>query len=486
MNIFKITVAIITVGFFSLAQVPIAVISFEGNGVTVDETKALTDRFRNEMFKFSNYDMMERSFMEEILDEQGFQLSGCTSDACVVEVGKLIGVEQMIGGSISKVGNIFSVSVRIMSVETGQIVKTATYDHVGDIGSLLTTGMYKIAEKLAGEEASQKGAVAAGVGSFYIISEPAGANIWIDDNLVEGVTPKVVENIQAGSHKISLQKDNYTAETIAELAPADIQMVSLNLSIASGKIQILVKPYATEVLLDGKSQGYSPFMLSNIPAGHHRIRFKHDHYKAIEKEITIEANRTVKMEDELERLAALEISSVPSNIDASINNEKYSTPLNRELAAGEYQLRFMMPDFFTQKQTLVLMPGEQKQLHIKLLPDVSSIKNQIQTFNRKRNIWLGSAVASVALGAYLSYSADKHYEKYKTPGSNATALHKKIEIEDAIFPVAYSIAGISIVPVISNIIKISSLTDKLKYTYKPNTGQHQIELITFMSGKAHR
>ena len=43
--------------------------------------------------------------MEDILKEQGFQQTGCTSDECVVEVGKIIGVQQMVGGSISKVGN---------------------------------------------------------------------------------------------------------------------------------------------------------------------------------------------------------------------------------------------------------------------------------------------------------------------------------------------------------------------------------------------
>jgi len=469
-----------------VAQIPIAVIDFDGHGVSQDEVKALTNRFRNEMFKFSNYDMMERAFMEEILDEQGFQMSGCTSDACVVEVGKLIGVEQMIGGSISKIGDVFSISARIMSIETGQIVKTATYDHVGGIGSLLTSGMYKIAEKLAGEEAAQKGAVAAGIGSFYIISEPPGANIWIDDNLIEGITPKMVENISAGSHKIFLQKDNYTAETIAELAPAAIQRVTLNLLTASGKIQILVKPYETEVFLDGKPQGSSPVLLSNIPAGNHTIRFLHDHYKTIEKKINLQANRTIKIEDELEQLAVLEINSVPAKISTSINNEKYNTPLNRELAAGEYQLRFMMPDFFTQKRTLVLTPGEQKQLHIKLLPDMSSIKNQIQTFNRKRNIWLGSAAASAALGAFLSYSADKHYNEYKTAGSKATTLHKRIEIEDTLYPVAYSIAGVCLVMFMRYVVRTRVLNEKLKYAYDTNSGQHQIELSWLLSGEVQR
>ena len=93
--------------------------------------------------------MIERGMMEEILNEQGFQQTGCTSDECIVEVGRLIGVEQIVGGSISKVGRTYSVSARIVSIETGKILKTATYDFRGEIDDLLVSGMRKIAVKLA-------------------------------------------------------------------------------------------------------------------------------------------------------------------------------------------------------------------------------------------------------------------------------------------------------------------------------------------------
>ena len=86
--------------------------------------------------------------MEQILVEQGFQQSGCTTNECMVEVGKLIGVEKIIGGSISQVGNIFSISSRIVNVETGEIENTAVFDHTGNIGLLLTEGMRIVAVDL--------------------------------------------------------------------------------------------------------------------------------------------------------------------------------------------------------------------------------------------------------------------------------------------------------------------------------------------------
>jgi hypothetical protein len=79
---------------------------------------------------------------------KGFQQTGCTTNECIVEVGKLIGVEKIIGGSISQVGNIFSISSRIVNVETGEIENTGVFDHIGNIGQLLTEGMRIVAVDL--------------------------------------------------------------------------------------------------------------------------------------------------------------------------------------------------------------------------------------------------------------------------------------------------------------------------------------------------
>ena len=114
----------------------IAVLEFEGQGVSQSETKTLTDRFRDEMFKTGVYIVLERGKMDEVLKEQGFQQSGCVTSECAVEVGNMLGVQQMIGGSIGKVGNIYTVSARVIDVQTGEVLKSANYDHIGDIGQL--------------------------------------------------------------------------------------------------------------------------------------------------------------------------------------------------------------------------------------------------------------------------------------------------------------------------------------------------------------
>ena len=126
----------------------IAVLEFEGKGVSQSEASILTDRFRDELFNTGIYIVLERGKMDEVLKEQGFQQTGCVTSECAVEVGNMLGVQQMIGGSIGKVGNIYTVSARVIDVQTGEVLKSANYDHIGDIGHLLIKGMKVVANQL--------------------------------------------------------------------------------------------------------------------------------------------------------------------------------------------------------------------------------------------------------------------------------------------------------------------------------------------------
>ena len=136
------------IGLSFSQDITIAVLEFEGKGVSQSETSTLTDRLRDEMFNTGLYIVLERGKMDEVLKEQGFQQSGCVTSECAVEVGNMLGVQQMIGGSIGKVGSIYTVSARVIDVQTGEVLKSANYDHIGDIGQLLIKGMKEVVNQL--------------------------------------------------------------------------------------------------------------------------------------------------------------------------------------------------------------------------------------------------------------------------------------------------------------------------------------------------
>ena len=126
----------------------IAVVQLLGGNISKSAIAALTDRLRFELFQTNYFQVIERDIMDEILMEQGFQQSGCTTNECAVEMGKLMNVENIIGGSINKVGNTFSSSIKMINIQEGNIEKIVSFDYSGPIDEMLKRGMKKIAIEL--------------------------------------------------------------------------------------------------------------------------------------------------------------------------------------------------------------------------------------------------------------------------------------------------------------------------------------------------
>ncbi len=127
----------------------VGVLDFETNQVTDSDARTIADRMRIYLNRSDVFEVLERRQMNEILEEQGFQLSGaCDTDECVIQVGRIIGARKMIAGSVSRVGKVFSLQVRIIDVSTGRIEETAFADTRGTIEDVLRKATLEAAMKL--------------------------------------------------------------------------------------------------------------------------------------------------------------------------------------------------------------------------------------------------------------------------------------------------------------------------------------------------
>ena len=118
-------------------KIPVAILDLEGRGISALEAATLTDRLRSEMVTVGAFVVVERGQMEMLLEEQGFQQTGCTSAECAVEVGKLLGVQKMVTGSIGKLGALYTVDARMFDVQTGEIERVSKREHRGGIEGLI-------------------------------------------------------------------------------------------------------------------------------------------------------------------------------------------------------------------------------------------------------------------------------------------------------------------------------------------------------------
>lgn len=134
----------------------IAVLELDPIGISLDEAKIISSRLRTDLFNTNKYIVLEREKMEDILNEQGFQLSGCTSNDCVVEAGQLLGVKQIVAGNIGKVGSLITLTIRLIDVQSGRILKTATEDCKCEIEDVILYSVKNVVKILSGETPDSK------------------------------------------------------------------------------------------------------------------------------------------------------------------------------------------------------------------------------------------------------------------------------------------------------------------------------------------
>ncbi len=136
---------------FSYAEkINIAVLELNGNGIDETDLIGLSNRLRTELFKTGEFTVIERSQMDLILQEQGFQQSGCTSSECAVDIGQMLNVQKMVAGSIDKVGNVYVADVRLIDVQSGEISRAASEDCIDcSIGQVLVNSLKNVSLQLA-------------------------------------------------------------------------------------------------------------------------------------------------------------------------------------------------------------------------------------------------------------------------------------------------------------------------------------------------
>tara|TARA_B100000315_G_scaffold167006_1_gene155559 strand:- start:641 stop:2044 length:1404 start_codon:yes stop_codon:yes gene_type:complete len=153
-RIFALTLSLSNV----IAQDPkpsVAVLDFEAKGIPIYEAETLTERLRTEIASTRAVQLVDRKLLQKILEEQGLQQSGCTTDECVAEVGQLLGAQFMINGSVGKIGDSYAIDTKMVSVTTGVAVRSKSVSYEGEIAGLLTE-MEILAWEIVGINAPQR------------------------------------------------------------------------------------------------------------------------------------------------------------------------------------------------------------------------------------------------------------------------------------------------------------------------------------------
>ncbi|HDY88920.1 MAG TPA: hypothetical protein ENH82_12510, partial [bacterium] len=123
----------------------LAVLDLEPNGVSQVEARGLSDKLRSHISQLildrsilkDRYELIERTQMDKIFGQFELQNTGCVSDSCAVEFGKMLQADRIVIGTVSLIGQTYSVITRIVDVESGKTIRSADRQYKGAIDEVL-------------------------------------------------------------------------------------------------------------------------------------------------------------------------------------------------------------------------------------------------------------------------------------------------------------------------------------------------------------
>lgn len=397
----------------SADKLNVAVIDLEtGGGLSPQEASVLTNRLRSNLVSTNRFNVLDRGLMDEILQEQGFQQSGCTSAECVVEIGKMLNMHQMITGSIGKLGSMYTLDIVQIDVETSRILRSLTRDYMGEIEGLIKL-MGSLANELAGIEAAAQPEPVVTVpastelGAVTISSIPPGAAFYINGIKV-GLTPFRLDELAAGSHQIKLSKPDYIDHS-EEIIIEGGQTLSKNVALV--RLNILTigsDPEGASFYLDGELKGRVPQRLA-LNDGEYFLKLSRDGYADWEQTISLRQDYTQTID--LLKLYTIDFSTKPAGAEIYFDN-KYlgTTPLTHTAPQGPHIAKLHLNNYEDVEQSLKLKKNATVKAKLKFTDEY---KRQLKLAKRAAGggfPWLlvgGATAAIVGGGAYYYLSSQE-------------------------------------------------------------------------------
>lgn len=338
------------------------------SGLSAADGEQLTKKLLNELAALRAYEVLDIAKRDELLREQQFQMTGaCDQSSCLVEVGKLLGVNKMVGGSIGKLGSAYSVELQMVDVKTSAVDMPFSREYTGDVSALLKAMKEAAAEFSKWKPAPKAQAIAplsADYGGLVVRSTPEGGRIFLDGNDV-GLTPGQISKIEAGDHQVIVTKEGYSSFSQTVRVSKNVTaMVNAVLTREYGTLNITSEPANAAVYIDGAPKGTvtsSGLKVAGLGIGVHKIRVSKAGHQPYEVEMTVENGEGNALHAVLTpKPGSIVITSTPSGAQVSVDGRPQgNTPCSvTNLFPGTYNVKVEKPGYEDGQLSVSVGPGE--------------------------------------------------------------------------------------------------------------------------------
>ena len=184
-------------------RVPIAVMDLSGRGVDEAAAAALTTEVSNTLSQLRVFQVITREDIKRMLqlEQTRQQCTGDVDAACMAEIGGALGVDYLVYGDVSKIAEVYSVSLVLLDISRAQAANRASRK-ITEAGLLLSEAAQATKLLVQPLLADKKG---------YLVLDvrELGAEVKLDGRLV-GVTPLPGRlEVAMGAHDVLVEKEGF-------------------------------------------------------------------------------------------------------------------------------------------------------------------------------------------------------------------------------------------------------------------------------------
>ena len=178
-------------------------------------------------------------------------------------------------------------------------------------------------------------------GDLFIVSEPSGAQIAIDGRRIAGLTPNLAENLPAGKRRVVVRKGRTLGATVeVEVRAGELGNLSVKLGRLKGGLYVKVRPFGSEVFLDGRPLGKTP-LKKTMNTGDYTLEVKRRGHRGFRERVSVDFGRVTEVSRALAAIprGRLVVTSKPSGAEIYIGKKsRGKTPMVFELYEGMYHV----------------------------------------------------------------------------------------------------------------------------------------------------
>ena len=156
------------------AKEKVAVLPFQQKGLSNEEAAALTKKFAELLQSTEKFEVMPYGEMVRLIAEADLKLESCTYSYCLADAGKVLGVQKVMHGSVTRRGKLYTLHLRLVDVRSAEIVHDSKPEYSGEFDQLVVE-VLPVEAKAASEYSLESGskwyvvaaAVVITVGAIY-------------------------------------------------------------------------------------------------------------------------------------------------------------------------------------------------------------------------------------------------------------------------------------------------------------------------------